>query len=66
MVDYRGMTTNERLFAANLIEEWDEAARNRDRAKMIELLSRVDLASQAEWIADTVLADPSNSAAGNR
>jgi hypothetical protein len=59
MVDYRGMTTNERLYAANLIEEWDEAARNRDRAKMIELLSRVDLASQAESIADTVLADPS-------
>jgi hypothetical protein len=59
MPDYRGMTTNERLFAANLLGEWDVAARNRDRAKMIELLSRVDLASQAEWIADTVLADPS-------
>jgi hypothetical protein len=65
MVDYRGMTTNERLFAANLLEEWDEATRNRDRVKMIELLSRVELTSQAEWIADTLLADPSYPAAGN-
>jgi hypothetical protein len=66
MPRYRGMTTNERLFAANLLEEWDVAARNRDRAKMRELLSRVDLASQAEWIADTVLADPSNTASSLR
>jgi len=59
MPDYRGMTTNERLFVANLLEEYQVAARKRDRAKMIELLSRVDLASQAEWIADAVLANPS-------
>jgi hypothetical protein len=59
MSDYRGMTTNERLFAANLLPEFNVAARKQDRAKMIELLSRVDLASQAEWIADTVLANPS-------
>jgi hypothetical protein len=59
MSDYRGMTTFERLCAANLFKEYEGAARKRDRAKMIELLSRVDLASQAEWIADTALADPS-------
>jgi hypothetical protein len=59
MSDYRGLTTNERLFVANLLEDWDVAVRDRDRTKMIELLSRVDLASQAEWITDIVLADPS-------
>jgi hypothetical protein len=59
MSDYRGLTTNERLFVADLLEDWEVAVRARDRTKMMELLSRVDLASQAEWIADIVLADPS-------
>jgi hypothetical protein len=57
--DSRGMTTNERLFAAGLIDKFDSAARKRDRAKMIKLLSRVDLASQAETIADMIIANPS-------
>jgi hypothetical protein len=43
MADYRGMTTNDRVFAANLFEEYERAARKRDRTKKIELLSRVDL-----------------------
>jgi hypothetical protein len=52
------MTVNERLFEAGLLEQWDNAARARDRRTMIEILSRVDLESQAEWIADMVLANP--------
>ena len=56
--DFRGMTTNERLWATGLLDDFDAAARSRDRAQMIELLSRVDLGSQAEWIADTILANP--------
>jgi hypothetical protein len=55
---FRGMTVNERMFEAGLLEQWDNASRARDRRAMIEILSRVDLESQAEWIADTVLANP--------
>jgi hypothetical protein len=60
MPDYGGMTTNERLVAANLFDEFDVAARNRERTKMIDLLSRVDLGSQADAIVATILANPSN------
>lgn len=52
------MTTNERLFDAGLLSEWNAAARSRNRERMIELLGRVDLADQAESITDTVLANP--------
>ena len=55
---YAGMTTNERFFEAGLLSDWDAAARSRHRERMIELLSRVDLGDQAEWIADTVLSNP--------
>ena len=57
-MSYDGMTTNERLAAAGVLEEWDAAARARDRARMVELLTLVELGSQAEWIADRVLAMP--------
>lgn len=53
-----GATTNERLWAAGLLDEFEKAARARDRARMIEFLRRVDLGDQAEWIADTLLARP--------
>ena len=55
---YGGMTTNERLFEAGLLSEWNSAARSRNRERMIELLSKVDLGDQAEWIVDTVLSNP--------
>lgn len=53
-----GVTTNERLWAAGLLDEFEKAARARDREGMIELLRRVDLGDQAAWIADTLLARP--------
>lgn len=56
--DFGGMTTNERLSFAGLMPDWDEAARSRDRTRMIEILSKVDLANQADQIADTLLANP--------
>jgi len=56
--DYSGMTTNERLFVAGVLDQFDDAARKRDRATMIELLSRVELGEQAALIADTILANP--------
>jgi hypothetical protein len=57
--DYGGMTVNERLYSAGLFDAIDEAVRNRDRAGIVEVLSQVDLASQAERIADMILAEPS-------
>ena len=38
---YAGMTVNERLFAAGLLDEFDDATAAGNRAKMIEILSRV-------------------------
>jgi hypothetical protein len=53
------MTTNERLFAAGLIIAWDDAARARDRTRMVELLMAADVSRPAaEQIADEVLACP--------
>ncbi|HRJ69767.1 MAG TPA: hypothetical protein PK812_09170 [Beijerinckiaceae bacterium] len=51
------MTVNERLTVAGLLGEWDKAARRRDRAVMIALLEKVDVADAA-GIVDAVLADP--------
>jgi hypothetical protein len=39
---YAGITTNERLFEAGLLSEWNVAARSRNRDWMIELLGKVD------------------------
>ncbi|MDD4890992.1 MAG: hypothetical protein PHU85_13810 [Phycisphaerae bacterium] len=57
--NYSGMTTNERLVVAGLLDKFDRAARNRNRADMVFLLTQVQLATgEAERIADTVLAHP--------
>ena len=55
---FSGMTVNERLSSAGLVEVWDAAVAQRDRQLGIDLLGRVDLASQAAAIVDAVLADP--------
>jgi hypothetical protein len=52
---YAGMSVNERLFAAGLIDQWDAAARRRDREAMVALLRRVVADAQAEQIADQIL-----------
>ena len=54
MTDYSGMTTNERLFTAGLLEEFDVAVSKRDRHTLITLLRRVDML-HAEAIADRIL-----------
>jgi hypothetical protein len=56
--DYSGMTVNERLFSAGLLADWDAAAQARNRKRMVDLLSKVDLADQADQIADSILANP--------
>jgi len=40
------------------VEDWDRAASSKNRDRMIELLGEVELADQAEQIADLVLSDP--------
>ena len=56
--DYSGMTVNERLYSAGLLEQWDAAVVSRNRERMLQLLSEVDLEDQADWIVSTVLANP--------
>jgi hypothetical protein len=57
--NYRGMTVNERLFSAHLVDAWDAAEHARNRTEMIRLLELVDLTpAQAEKTTDAVLANP--------
>jgi hypothetical protein len=55
---YGGMTVNERLYEAGLLDAWDAAATSRNRDRLIELLSTVGLSEEAEWISNTVLSNP--------
>ncbi len=57
--EYAGMTTNERLFSAGLLERFDVAARRRDREEMIRILIQVELEPQeAARSVELILADP--------
>ena len=57
--DFGGMTVNERLVAAGLLEEWERAAGGRDREAMVLLLVWTDLPREsAEATVDAVLGDP--------
>ena len=57
--DYSGMTVNERLFVANLFEDWIKAAKERNGGKMIDILVQVDLTrKEAEESVGQVLSDP--------
>jgi hypothetical protein len=56
---YRGMTLNERLYEAGLVDEWDKAVRARDSAAMTDLLVRVEIGlAGAEETVATVLTKP--------
>jgi len=44
---FGGMTVNERLFDAGLIEDWDNAVRARDQERMILIVSAVELGDEA-------------------
>jgi hypothetical protein len=58
---FGGMTVNERLFVSGLMDEFDAAARRRDRDTMISILVKVALTPKgAAQTADTILADPSH------
>jgi len=46
---------NERLYAQDLLADWDAAAQREDRTAIIDLLQQIELEDQAEAIADQVL-----------
>jgi hypothetical protein len=57
--DYGGMTINERLFEAGLLEQFYRAAKSRNRETMIEILTKVSLLPEdAVWTADKMLKKP--------
>ena len=56
---YAGMTVNERLFTAGLLDAYDAAKKAKDRAEMVRLLTEVDL-DNAAWSADTSLGRSEN------
>ena len=57
--DYSGMTVNERLVTAGMLDAYDIAARNRDLDSMVAILVNVQLtAAQAREMSETVIADP--------
>jgi hypothetical protein len=58
--DYHGMTVNERLLVAGLIDQFDGAARSRDRHAMLALLGEVGLsASMCAQTVERILGNPS-------
>jgi hypothetical protein len=59
--NYGGMTVNEGLFVSGLRDEFDAAARDRDRDAMIAVLMKVALTPKgAAQTTDAILADPSH------
>ncbi len=58
--DYSGMSVNERLFGALLLDDWDSAIIARDRQRAIEILGDVDMdETSAAQTVDTTLSNPS-------
>lgn len=57
--DFGGMTVNERLCAAGLLDAFDAAVERGDKDEAIRLLQRVDLSPHdAQLSADTLFANP--------
>lgn len=56
--DYHGLTVNERLVVSGLLDQFDEAARRRNRDAMILMLKQLALTQTyaATWV-DTLLGD---------
>ena len=56
---YSGMTVNERLFVARLLDDWESAIIARDRQRAIEILGEVDMdETSAAQTVDTTLSNP--------
>jgi hypothetical protein len=55
---YSGMTLNERLEKAKIVDEWKAALNSKNRFRLMELLARVELSDQAAWISEAALYGP--------
>jgi hypothetical protein len=55
--DFAGMTVNERLWSAKMIDQWDVAVKARDSDAMLAILSSLYVAAPQRTV-DAVLADP--------
>ena len=54
------MTVNERLFDAELMHDFDEAAKLRNKTRMVEILQKVDLTdAQANETSEAIIKNPS-------
>jgi hypothetical protein len=57
--DFAGMTVNERLFAAGLLDQFDAAMNSGDRHRAVELLEQVAMSQGgAAATVGAILADP--------
>lgn len=57
--ELKAMTVNERLYVMGLLEEWDVAAKAKDREKMINILSRCAMTKEEyEGTISAVLNNP--------
>jgi len=57
--ELHGMTVNERIYAIGLLDQWDRAAKARDRDRMIQILSQCALSQeQCVQTTDAVLKNP--------
>jgi hypothetical protein len=54
---FAGMTVNERLLEAKMLDQWDAAARRRDREMMISILTNVEV-PEPELTVDAILSNP--------
>ncbi len=55
--NYAAMTVNERLYTAGLLDAFDRAAHSRNRARMIEILTDVEVGNP-DKTADAIIANP--------
>lgn len=56
---YLGMTLNEMLFKSGLMQDFDDAAKKRDRTKLLEILQKIEIDTQErEKIIETILSSP--------
>jgi hypothetical protein len=57
--ELQGMTVNERLFTLSLLDQWDRAAKSRNRDEMIKILGQCAMSQeQCEQTTDAVLNNP--------
>jgi len=58
--NFSGMTVNERLFNAKLLDIWDNAIQTKDKKKAIDILLKVGLdEKQANETVDAIFKHPS-------